>query len=101
MRQWTNEHVFWYMTSAAAANITEILSKQNWNHFLLVVKAIALKQQISKLYLQIQCTDASDHIYVTQWRVINVKASFCAQMGSYLIAIPKKHFLRGSTSYDM
>jgi len=52
--------------------------KQNWNQFLLVVKATALEQQISKCYPQILNTDASDHIYVSQWPVINVKASFCA-----------------------
>jgi len=39
--------------AAAAANITEILSKQNWNQFLLVVKVTTLKQQISKFYPQI------------------------------------------------
>jgi len=44
---------------------------------LLVAKATALKKQISKFYPQIQLTDASDHIYVSQWPVINVKASFC------------------------
>jgi len=42
--------------------------KQNWNQFLLVVKATALRQQISKFYPQIQRTDASDHIYVSEWR---------------------------------
>ena len=52
--------------------------KQNWNQFLIVVKATALKQQISKFYPQIQRTDASDHICVSQWPAINVKASFCA-----------------------
>ena len=30
-------------------------TEQSWNQFLLVVKATALKQQISKFYLQIQC----------------------------------------------
>jgi len=63
--------------------------KQNWNQFLLVVKATHLKQQISKFYPQIQRTDASDHIYASQWHVsfyiydrpvtgINVIASVCA-----------------------
>jgi len=51
--------------------------KQNWNQYLLAVKATVLKQQISKFCPQIQHTDASDHIYVTQWPVINVKASLC------------------------
>ena len=36
--------------------------KQIWNQFLLVVKATALKEQISQFYPQIQRTDASDHI---------------------------------------
>jgi len=44
-------------------------TEQSWNQFLLVVKATALKQQISKFYLQIQCTNASDDIYVIQWPV--------------------------------
>jgi len=52
--------------------------KQNWNQFLLVVKATTLKQQISNFYPQIQCTDASDHIYASHRPVVNVKASFCA-----------------------
>ena len=48
---------------------------QNWNEFLLViiVKTTAVKQQISKIYLQIQPTDASDHVYVSQWPVINAR----------------------------
>jgi len=63
------EHMFIYMN----------IIKQNWNQFLLVVKATALKQQISNFYPQIlRSTDASDHIYVSQRPVVNVKASFCA-----------------------
>ena len=55
--------------------------KQNWNRFLRDSKATAfLKQQISKFYSQIQRTDDSSHIYVSQWPVINVKASFCADL---------------------
>ena len=50
----------------------------DWNQFLLVVKATAPKQQISNFYPQIQRTDASDGIYVSHWPVVNVKASFCA-----------------------
>jgi len=48
---------------------------QNWNEFLLVVivKATAVKQQISKNYLQIQPTDGSDHVYASQWPVINAR----------------------------
>ena len=37
--------------------------KQNWNQFLLVVKATTLKQQISNFYLQILSTQASFYIY--------------------------------------
>ena len=36
------------------------------NQFVLVVKATAVKQQISKFYMQIQCTDASDDICLSQ-----------------------------------
>jgi len=39
-----------------------VIITQNWNQFLLVVKATVSKQQIWKFYPQIQCTDASDHI---------------------------------------
>jgi len=46
-----------------------IITKQNWNQFLLVVKATALKQQVSKFYPQIQRTDDSDHTCVSQWPV--------------------------------
>ena len=46
--------------------------KQNWNQFLIVVKVAALKQQVSKFYPQILSIDVSDHMYVTQWPVINV-----------------------------
>ena len=48
--------------------------KQNWNQFLLVVKATALKQQISNFYPHIQRSDASDHIYTSHRPVVNVKA---------------------------
>jgi len=41
-------------------------SPKNWNQFVVVIKAIALKQLISKFYPQIHRTDASDHIYVSQ-----------------------------------
>jgi len=40
-----------------------IILKQIWNQFLLFVKATTRKQQILQFYLQIQRTDASDHIY--------------------------------------
>jgi len=49
--------------------------KQNWNQFLFIVKVTALKQQNHKFYPQIQRTDASSHIYASQWPVINAKAS--------------------------
>ena len=62
-------------SAALVCNIT----KQNWDQFLLIVKATALKQQISNFYPQIQRTDASDHNDLSQWPVVNVKASFCAQ----------------------
>jgi len=51
---------------------------KNWLQFLFIVKAAVLKQQITKFYPQIQRTEASDHIYFSQWPVINVKAIFCA-----------------------
>jgi len=40
--------------------------KQHWHQFLFVVKATALKQQISKFYPQFRSTEASYHIYVSQ-----------------------------------
>jgi len=44
---------------------------KNWLQFLFIVKAAFLKQQISKLYPQIQRTAASDHINFSQrqWRI--------------------------------
>ena len=63
------------------SNKTSNILKQNWNQFLLVVKAIALKQQISIFnffYPQIQRTDASDHVYASHRPVVNVKATLCA-----------------------
>ena len=51
---------------------------KNWLQFLFIVKAAVLKQQISKLYPQIQRTEDSDHIYFSQRPFINVKAIFCA-----------------------
>ena len=54
--------------------------QQNWNQlqFLLVVKATALKQQISKFYSKILSTEASFYIYDTPLTDINVIASVCA-----------------------
>jgi len=54
--------------------LLENLLNYKTKQFLLVIKATALKQQISKFYPQIQRTDAGYHIYVSQWPVINVKA---------------------------
>jgi len=48
--------------------------KQNWLQFLFVVKATALKRQMSEFYPHIMSTEASYHIYTGQWPVINVKA---------------------------
>jgi len=53
--------------------------KHNRLQFLYVVKATALKHQISNFYPQMQPTDASYYIYISHARsVINIKASFCA-----------------------
>ena len=52
------------------ACIIIIIIKENRSQFILVVKATALKQQISAFYPHIQRTDASDQIYVSQWPVI-------------------------------
>ena len=48
---------------------TSILYYKNktWNQFLLLAKATALKQQISKFYWQIQRTEASYRIYTSHW----------------------------------
>jgi len=46
--------------------------------FLLVAKATALKQQISKFYLQILSTEASFHIYYRPLTDTNVSTSICA-----------------------
>jgi len=51
---------------------------QTWLQFLSVVKATALKQQISKFYPQIQRTDDRYYIYISQLPVTKVKASFFA-----------------------
>jgi len=51
---------------------------KKWLQFLFIVKATVLKQQIFKLYPEIQRTEASDHIYFSRRPVINVRAIFCA-----------------------
>ena len=58
----------------------QILLKKNknWLQFLLIVKAVVLKQQISKFYLQILSTEDSFYIYERPLTEINVIASFCA-----------------------
>ena len=43
-------------TASVLPNKTANIIKQDWNQFLLVAKAIAIKQQISKFYTQILCT---------------------------------------------
>ena len=66
---------------AVTATETFILynyKNKNWLQFLFIVKAVVLKQQISKFYPQIQRTEDSDHIYFSQRPFINVKAIFCA-----------------------
>jgi len=50
-------------TPSILPNKTTNIITQNWNQFLLVVKATALKQQISNFYLQILSTEASFYIY--------------------------------------
>jgi len=42
------------------------------------LRSFITRQQISKFYPQIQRTDASSRTYVSQWPVINIKASFYA-----------------------
>ena len=55
-----------------------LYKKQNWNQFLLVVKATALKQQILQFYSQILSTEASFYIYDRPVTGINVVACFGA-----------------------
>jgi len=57
---------------------TANIIKQNWNQFLLVVKATALEQQISNFYPQILSTEASFYIYDRPMTDINVITSVCA-----------------------
>ena len=59
-------------------NKTANIIKQNWNQLLLVVKATALKQQISIFYQEILSTEASFYIYDRPVTGINVIASVCA-----------------------
>jgi len=68
----------WVYGLILLAGISFHYINKNWLQFLFIVKAAVLKQQISKFYPQIQCTEASDHIYFGQRPFINVKAIFCA-----------------------
>ena len=52
-----------HRTLSILPNKTANIIKQNWNQFLLVVKATALKQQISQFYPQILNTEASFYMY--------------------------------------
>jgi len=54
--------VFYLVLCKCAHYFIIIIIKQNWNQFLLVVQATAIKQQISKFYSQVQRTDTNDHI---------------------------------------
>jgi len=51
--------------------------KENWNKFLLFVKAIALNSRYKKFYLQTLSTEASFYIYDRPLTDINVIASVC------------------------
>jgi len=62
-----------------------ILKNKNWLHFLFFVKVAALKQQMSKFYLQILSTAASFYIYNRQLTEIHVMASFCVQFADNII----------------
>jgi len=55
-----------------------IITKQNWSRFLLVVKTATLKQQISQFYSQIISTDASFYICDRPVTGIIVVACFVA-----------------------
>ena len=59
-------------------NKTANIIKTKLNQFLLVVKATALKQQISQFYSQILSTEASFYIYDRPVTGINVVAWFGA-----------------------
>jgi len=53
----------YHCTLSILLNKTANIIRQNWNQLLLVVKATALKPQISKFYSQILDTEASFYIY--------------------------------------
>ena len=56
-------------------HIIKILHEQNWLQFLFAVKATALKL-LPKFYPQFLSTEASYHMYATQWPVVNVEDNF-------------------------
>jgi len=71
----TDDH---HPTPLILPNKTANIIKQNWNQFLLVIKATALKQQISNFHPQILSTETSFYIYDRPVTDINVIASICA-----------------------
>jgi len=77
-------------TLSILPNKTANIIKQNWNQFLVVVKATVLKQQISKFYPQILSTEASFYIYDRLLTDINVIASVYALNCCFIIFNNKK-----------
>jgi len=71
------------------------LCKQNWLQFLFVVKATALKVQISKFYPH-RSTEASYNIYTSQWPVMYLKLNFCP----YNVRIKEGTSLRGNMDHQ-
>ena len=69
-------HHYHYTLSILPNRTTNII-KQKWNQFLLVVKATALKQQISKFYPQIPSIDAftfmTGHWQTQMWSLASVR----------------------------
>ena len=64
----------YYNTFCYCLSITVII-KTKLESVSLSCKSTALKQQISKFYSQILSTEASYHIYTSDWPATNVKAS--------------------------
>ena len=58
---------------------------QNRKQFLLAVKVIAQKQQISKFYPQILSTDTSDYIYISHWSVICKSYLLCLELADKIL----------------
>jgi len=61
-------------------NKTANIISKKWLQFLSLLKAVALKQQISKFYPQILSTEASCYIYDRPLTKINVIARLCAKI---------------------